>query len=101
MDDKEFEYLKNIADICASKKRILILYALSDNPFLGYGSIKNIASQFNVVIGSSELYKHANVLIKHGLIEHIENKFIITDKGKEFVIGLNVLLEVFDDSVEK
>ena len=96
MEENEFEHIKNIADICASKKRILILYALSDNPFLGYGSIKNIASQFNVVIGSSELYKHANVLIKHGLIEHVENKFIITGKGKKFMIGIDVLMESFE-----
>lgn len=98
MDEKEFELIKEISDVCASKKRLLILTALSDNLFLGYVSIKEICKEYDISIGSSEMYKHTNVLIKHGLVEHVENKFIITDKGKRFMVGIDVLTKSFEET---
>jgi len=96
MNEKEFEILKIVADVTASKKRLLILIALNDNLFLGYNSIRDTVDGHGITVGSSEMYKHTNVLIKHGLIEHVENKFIITDRGKKFVIGLSFLMETFE-----
>jgi len=90
------EKLANISSICASKKRLIILQALNENIFLGYSSIREKILQTGLQIGSTEVYKHTNVLIRHDLIEHIENKFIITKKGKDFVKGLHDLMKVFE-----
>jgi len=86
--------LEKLARICGGKKRVAMLLALNENLFLGCSSFQIKLAEMGLPISSSEVYKAVKPLVEFGLVERIENKFIITSKGQEFVKLLKHLLEV-------
>ncbi len=56
-----------ISKVFASPKRILLLEMLSQEPS-GYTKIENWFKMIGVPTGSSEIYKHLEILINNGFI---------------------------------
>lgn len=79
------ERCEHITKACGSPKRIEILIALVNHPHIGYGKIRRLAP-----MGSSEIYKHLDVLIEHGFVrkKSYPTSYSPTEKGIELVAFL-------------
>jgi predicted transcriptional regulator len=67
MKNNKMKELFEVANLLGSKKRI-VLFTFLDRP-MGYTKIKHEFKRHGVRIGSSEIYKHLEVLLKGKWIE--------------------------------
>ena len=84
MNKKKMNDIFTISKVFASSKRLLILEILSKEP-IGYTEITNCFNGYGIPIGSSEMYKHLDILINNGFVskkkESSYGKYFITKKG--------------------
>ena len=80
MNGKNIQNILNISQTFASGKRLLLLFMLKNQP-MGYTSIVKTFEDMDIPIGSSEIYKHLNHLLKEGFIAKNTKMYILTLKG--------------------
>jgi len=74
------EKIMEVSMVFSSFKRMVLIFVLEEEPG-GYTKIINIFKFLGINIGSSELYKHINVLMKNGMISKNGTSYLITTKG--------------------
>jgi len=80
MNGKNIQEILNVSQTFASGKRLLLLFMLKNQP-MGYTSIVKTFDNMNIPIGSSEIYKHLNHLLKEGFIAKNTKLYVLTLKG--------------------
>ena len=85
--------LMEVSEILGSGKRALLLWIITQKP-QGYSQIYKKFEEFEVVIGSSEVYKHIDNLVAHKMIIKRGKMYLITLRGKTLIEGLTKLSEV-------
>lgn len=85
--------IAEVSEVLGSKKRTLLLFLLSSQP-LSYSSIEKGFRKMNISIGSSEIYKHLNVLMKHNYIVKNGRSYFVTLKGKKLIESLEEVTEL-------
>lgn len=77
-----------MVDVFSSYKRLQILLLMVEGP-KGYKAFEQDLTVIKIKAGSSELYKSLYKLEKHGFVQNKNHKWILTDKGKRLVDGIN------------
>ena len=80
MNEKDVQDIFIISTTFASGKRLLLLFILQNEP-MGYTLITKWFERMGIPIGSSEVYKHLNLLLEHGFISKRGNSYVLTLKG--------------------
>ena len=80
MKGDNIQDILNISQTFASGKRLLLLFILK-NQSMGYTSIVKSFENMSIPIGSSEIYKHLNHLLKEGFISKNTKMYVLTLKG--------------------
>ncbi|MEM5836611.1 MAG: hypothetical protein QXR09_03980 [Candidatus Aenigmatarchaeota archaeon] len=87
------ESIIEISEVLGSAKRTLLLFLLNSQP-MSYTQIEKSFKKNEVKIGSSEIYKHLDVLLKHRYIAKKGKIYLITLKGKKLVESLSSLEKI-------
>lgn len=84
MNEKILRNIFEVSETFASKKRLLLLFLLKEEP-MGYTMITKQFRELGIPIGSSEVYKHLKHLIAEGFIAKRRRSYILTLKGLKAV----------------
>jgi len=87
------EQLSEVSLILGSRKRTLLLFVLKDQP-MSYMELSRKFEKLDIKIGSSEVYKHLDILRKNNYIVKHGKVYLITLKGKTLIEGLEELVNV-------
>jgi predicted transcriptional regulator len=82
-----------ISEVLASAKRTLLLFLLNSQP-MSYTQIEKGFKKNEIKIGSSEIYKHLDILLKHKYIAKRGKIYVVTLKGKKLVESLSSIENV-------
>lgn len=82
-----------ISEVLGSAKRALLLFLLNSQP-MSYTQIEKGFRRNEIKIGSSEIYKHLEVLLKHRYIAKKGKIYFVTLKGKKLVESLSSIENV-------
>jgi len=84
MNKEQMNDIFTVSKVFASPKRILLLEMLTQEP-AGYTTITRWFKIIGIPIGSSEVYKHLEILINNGFVSEKKKLkrggYIITKKG--------------------
>ncbi len=80
MNEKTIQDIFDISTTFASGKRLLLLFILQNEP-MGYTLITKWFERVGIPIGSSEIYKHLNLLLENGFISKRGSSYVLTLKG--------------------
>lgn len=80
MNGQDIKNILNMSQTFASGKRLLLLFFLKKGP-MGYTSIVKSFEGAGIPIGSSEVYKHLNHLLKQGFIVKNTKFYVLTLRG--------------------
>jgi len=84
MNEKALRDIFEVSEAFASKKRLLLLFILKEEP-MGYTMITKQFRELGIPIGSSEVYKHLNHLLAEGFIAKRRKSYVLTLKGLKAV----------------
>mgnify|MGYP000070605304 CR=1 FL=1 len=84
---------EEISKVLGSSKRVFLLFLLNEQP-MSYTQIKRGFEKNNISAGSSEIYKHLNVLLKHKYITKKGRFYLVTLRGKKLVENLEEVSNV-------
>ena len=87
------EQLIEVSQVMGSAKRSVLLMILNEKP-MSYTQIKKGFAKFEIKIGSSEVYKHLEILQKYKYIAKRNKVYLVTLKGKKLIEGLEQLVNV-------
>jgi predicted transcriptional regulator len=76
-----------VSQALGSGKRSVLLFILNKKP-MSYTEICRKFKLFRIKIGSSEIYKHLDILLKEKYLAKTGRVYIVTLKGKTLVEGL-------------
>ena len=80
MNGDNIKDILKVSQTFASGKRLLLLFILKDKP-MGYTEIVKTFESLGIPIGSSEVYKHLNHLLREEFIAKSTHSYILTLKG--------------------
>jgi len=89
----DIEQLLEVSQVLGSGKRAVLLMALNGKP-MSYTLIDKAFRKFEIKIGSSEIYKHLDILLKFKYIAKRGKTYLVTLKGKKLIEGLEALVNV-------
>jgi len=89
------EQLSEVSLVMGSKKRAVLMFILKDTP-MSYTQMSRKFRTLGMKIGSSEIYKHLDVLRKNRYIVKSDKVFLITLKGKTLIESLEKLAGIPD-----
>lgn len=87
------EQLSEVSLVLGSEKRTILLFVLKETP-MSYTEIDRRFRRLNKKIGSSEIYKHLDILKRTKYIVKRGKVYLITLKGKTLIEGLEELVNV-------
>jgi len=90
---EQFEQLLEVSTVLGSGKRTMLLFILNGKPS-SYTQIDKGFRKLQIKIGSSEIYKHIDILMKYKYIAKKSKVYLITLKGKKLIEGLEELINV-------
>jgi len=90
---EQFEQLLEVSTVLGSGKRTMLLFILNGKPG-SYTQIDKGFRKLQIKIGSSEIYKHLDILMKYKYIAKKNKVYLITLKGKKLIEGLEELVDV-------
>jgi predicted transcriptional regulator len=90
---EQFEQLLEVSTVLGSGKRTILLFILNGKP-MSYTQIDKGFRKIQIKIGSSEVYKHIDILMKYKYIAKKGKIYLITLKGKKLIEGLEELINV-------
>jgi predicted transcriptional regulator len=89
----DIEQLLEVSQVLGSGKRAVLLLMLNGKP-MSYTQIDKTFRKFEIKIGSSEIYKHLEILLKFKYIAKRAKTYLVTLKGKKLIEGLEELVNV-------
>jgi predicted transcriptional regulator len=87
------EIIGEISEVLASAKRTMLLFLLNSQP-MSYTQIEKGFKKKEIKIGSSEIYKHLDVLLRYKYIAKHGKVYLVTLKGKKLVENLSLIENV-------
>ena len=87
------EQLSEVSLVLGSRKRTMLLFILKEKP-MTYTQMNRKFNRLNIKIGSSEIYKHLDILKKKKYLVKRGKVYLITLKGKTLIEGLEELVNV-------
>jgi len=87
------EQLSEVSIVLGSRKRSILLFILKKKP-MSYTQMNREFNRLNIKIGSSEVYKHLDILKKNKYIVKRGKVYLITLKGKTLIEALEELVNV-------
>ncbi|MEM7825168.1 MAG: hypothetical protein QXO27_04315 [Candidatus Aenigmatarchaeota archaeon] len=84
---EEIASLLEVSQAFGSGKRLILLYILNEKP-MTYTEIDKKFRRMEMKIGSSEIYKHLDILLEYKFIAKKRKLYLITLKGKKLIEGL-------------
>ena len=87
------EQLSEVSLVLGSRKRTILLYILNKNP-MSYTQINKRFKRLGIKIGSSEIYKHLDILKSKKYLAKKGKVYLITLKGKTLIESLEDLVNV-------
>jgi predicted transcriptional regulator len=93
MTSPNIEQLIEVSQVMGSAKRAVLLFMLNGKP-MSYTQIEKGFKKFEIKIGSSEIYKHLDILLKFKFIAKRAKVYLVTLKGKKLIEGLDALVDV-------
>jgi predicted transcriptional regulator len=90
---ESIQYLMEVSRVLGSGKRAVILFVLRIKP-MNYTEIYNKFKSYDVKIGSSEIYKHLDILLKNKYIAKKDKVYLVTLKGKALIENLQEVSSV-------
>jgi predicted transcriptional regulator len=89
----DIEQLLEVSTVLGSGKRTLLLMMINGKP-MSYTNIEKGFRKVEVKIGSSEIYKHLEILLKYKYVAKRGKTYLVTLKGKKLIEGLGELVNV-------
>lgn len=89
----DIEQLLEVSQVMGSGKRSVLLMMINGKP-CSYTQIEKGFRKVEIKIGSSEIYKHLEILLKFKYIAKRGKVYLITLKGKKLIEGLEELVNV-------
>ncbi|HKZ45544.1 MAG TPA: hypothetical protein VJ343_02455 [archaeon] len=93
MTTPNMDQLIEVSKIMGSAKRSILLMIINERP-MSYTQIERGFRKFEIKIGSSEVYKHLEILMKYKYIAKRGKVYLVTLKGKKLIEGLEQLVNV-------
>jgi predicted transcriptional regulator len=90
---EKIDQLLEVSQVLGSGKRTILLFMLKDKP-MSYTEMDKKFRKFEIKIGSSEIYKHLEILLNTKYIAKRGKVYMITLKGKKLIEGLEELANV-------
>jgi predicted transcriptional regulator len=90
-DQIEIDQVLEVSTVLGSGKRTLLLFILNEKP-MSYTDISKKFGKLEVGIGSSEVYKHLEILLRTKYIAKKGKVYLVTLKGKTLIDGLKNLV---------
>jgi len=90
-DQIEIDQVLEVSTVLGSGKRTLLLFILNEKP-MSYTDISKRFGKLGVGIGSSEVYKHLEILLRTRYIAKKGKVYLVTLKGKTLIEGLKNLV---------
>jgi len=87
------EQMLEVSTVMGSGKRSVLLMMLNSKP-MSYTQIDKGFRKFEMKIGSSEVYKHLDILLKFKYVAKRGKVYLVTLKGKKLIEGLEQLIDV-------
>jgi len=87
------EQLLEVSQVMGSGKRAILLMILNSKP-MGYTEIERKFRKLEMKIGSSEIYKHLDILLRYKYTVKRGKTYIVTLKGKKLIEGVGNLVDV-------
>jgi len=89
----DVEQMLEVSQVMGSGKRSILLFLLNGKP-MSYTQIEKGFRKFEIKIGSSEIYKHLDILLRFKYIAKRGKVYLVTLKGKKLIEGLEQLINV-------
>lgn len=89
----DIEQVLEVSQVMGSGKRSVLLMMINGKP-MSYTNIEKGFRKVEIKIGSSEVYKHLEILLKFKYIAKRGKVYLITLKGKKLIEGLSELVNV-------
>lgn len=87
------DMLIEVSTVLGSAKRTVMLFMLNSRP-MSYTQIEKGFRKFEIKIGSSEIYKHLDILLRFKYVAKRGKVYLVTLKGKKLIEGLEQLVNV-------
>jgi len=87
----QIEHLLEVSQVLGSGKRTVLLFMLNEKP-MSYSDITKRFGRLDTRIGSSEVYKHLDILLRTKYIVKKSKTYIVTLKGKTLIDALGQLV---------
>jgi len=89
----DIKQLLEVSRVMGSGKRAILLFILYGKP-MSYTEIDRNFKKFDIKIGSSEIYKHLQILCNNRYIAKKGKIYLVTLKGKKLIDVLQELIDV-------
>ena len=89
----DVQQMLEVSTVLGSGKRSVLLMMLNSKP-MSYTQIEKTFRKYEIKIGSSEIYKHIDILLKFKYIAKRGKVYLVTLKGKKLIEGLEQLINV-------
>lgn len=87
------EQMIEVSQVMGSAKRSVLLLMINGRP-MSYTQIERGFKKFEMKIGSSEIYKHLEILLRFKYVAKRGKIYIVTLKGKKLIEALDGLVNV-------
>ena len=88
--NEQINTLLEVSQVMGSGKRSVLLFMLNEKP-MSYTEIDKRFRRFEIKIGSSEIYKHVDILLKTKFCAKRGKVYLVTLKGKKLIESLEQL----------
>jgi predicted transcriptional regulator len=88
--NEKINQLFEVSEVLGSGKRTVLLFVLSQKP-MSYTEIDRKFRGFEIKIGSSEIYKHLEILLRNKYIAKRGKTYMVTLKGSKLMESLDEL----------
>ena len=89
----DVEQMLEVSQVMGSGKRSVLLMMLNSKP-MSYTQIEKGFRKFEIKIGSSEIYKHLDILLRLKYVAKRGKVYLVTLKGKKLIEGIEQLINV-------
>lgn len=90
---ENLEQLIEVSQVLGSGKRTVLLFILHQKP-MSYTEIYRKFRSFDIKIGSSEIYKHLEILLRNKYLAKRGKVYLVTLKGKTLIESLQELTKI-------
>jgi len=89
---EQIDHLLEVSEVLGSGKRTVLLFMLNEKP-MSYTDMTKRFARLATKIGSSEIYKHLEVLLRTKYIVKKGKTYMVTLKGKTLIDAIGELVD--------